>query len=737
MKAFQQNTALKLLAALLCCAFFGVAAGTVLGTVFRLTNVKGLTLSYNKVFGDDYLSASYLNWRYKYAVLTCYQYEGQKKTLNASQQREYDKAAALLKTTNFRGRILDLEGNILWYNWMGTGEMNDRVTNRYYIAVEVQRNTPDEYYLVDTNSKSDGNIDSVLDNYIYDEEEDAWFADYTWEEDDWFTDGYSAWEGDDESDTAFASVASTDSDVSDEEDYRCELVAIMEWGILDGTPMDDDLHQLEQEYTSFKADLPLYIGVFIACALGWLLCLVLLLYGTGHKKDVEGIYLAPGHKCPADLLLALGMGVIFLGGFSGRALIQSLYDAVWLSAQGLNIMPLFGGYFAAAMLVALFFFTTVTAQLKAHQFLKRTLCYRVCRFCWRISKWFCSRLLQLLRAIHLFWKAVLGYCVFIVLFAFLSFQMFYSWNGTMYFILALLVGVLGLVLIVWWLLGWRKAQLAAQKLAQGDLRYQTDSSGTPWDLKNHIENLNAISGGMQKAVQEQMKSDRFRTELITNVSHDLKTPLTSIISYVDLLKKLEVQNPTEREYIDVLDRKSQRLKTLTEDLVEASKAATGVLAVNTERLEAGQLIHQALGEYEARLANAELTVITSIPEEPVYINADGRHLWRILDNLLGNCAKYAMPGTRVYVTLEPVNHIACISVKNISAEPLNIPADELMERFVRGDSSRTNEGSGLGLSIAQSLATIQGATFNVSVDGDLFKAEVKFDMINEQQYISE
>lgn len=248
-------------------------------------------------------------------------------------------------------------------------------------------------------------------------------------------------------------------------------------------------------------------------------------------------------------------------------------------------------------------------------------------------------------------------------------------------------------------------------------------------MKRHIENLNAISIGMNKAVEEQLKSERFRTELITNVSHDLKTPLTSIINYVDLLKKRDIQDETAKGYIAVLDQKSQRLKTLTEDLVEASKAATGVLNVSCERLDAGQLLRQAVGEYEERLEKSHLSVVTTIPPQPVYISADGRHLWRILDNLLNNCAKYAMPHTRIYATVEERDGFALLSLKNISAEPLNIPTEELMERFVRGDSSRTNEGSGLGLSIAQSLANLQGAEFNIRTDGDLFKAELKLKLV--------
>ena len=232
-----------------------------------------------------------------------------------------------------------------------------------------------------------------------------------------------------------------------------------------------------------------------------------------------------------------------------------------------------------------------------------------------------------------------------------------------------------------------------------------------------------------------MKSERFKAELITNVSHDLKTPLTSIISYVDLLKKEEIDNPKVQEYIEVLDRKSQRLKKLTEDLVEASKASTGALTVSAERLDLVQLTRQALGEYDERLTARGLTVVSNLPARPIWVMADGRHLWRIMDNLLSNCAKYALEGTRVYVEVQGGSDCVRLSVKNISRDVLELPAERLTERFVRGDDSRTMEGSGLGLSIAQSLAELQKGKFHVEVDGDLFKAVVTLPCAPETQLL--
>ena len=223
-----------------------------------------------------------------------------------------------------------------------------------------------------------------------------------------------------------------------------------------------------------------------------------------------------------------------------------------------------------------------------------------------------------------------------------------------------------------------------------------------------------------------MKSERFKAELITNVSHDLKTPLTSIINYVDLLKMQGLDSPRAPEYLEVLDRKSQRLKKLTEDLVEASKASTGSLPVHLERLGMVQLFQQAAGEFEERFAQAGLTVVPGLPAEELWILADGRHLWRVIDNLLSNCNKYALPGTRIYADVFRRDGRVVLTLKNVSRQQLNMPAEQLMERFVRGDQARSTEGSGLGLSIARSLTELQGGQFGIEIDGDLFKAAVSF-----------
>ena len=283
-----------------------------------------------------------------------------------------------------------------------------------------------------------------------------------------------------------------------------------------------------------------------------------------------------------------------------------------------------------------------------------------------------------------------------------------------------------LVIAVWL----QKLKEAGKHVAAGDLNYKINTDHMLFDFKEHGENLNSIGEGLSFAVEERMKSERFKTELITNVSHDIKTPLTSIINYVDLLQKGGVDEETKREYLEVLERQSARLKKLLEDLLEASKASTGNLTVTFETLEAGVFLVQTVGEFEAKTKAQRLELIIKKPEEPIYIQADGRHFWRVIDNLMNNVCKYAQPDTRVYINLEATEKEVCITFRNTSRYELNITSEELMERFVRGDSSRNTEGSGLGLSIAKSLMELMHGKFELIVDGDLFKVVLRFERVN-------
>lgn len=287
---------------------------------------------------------------------------------------------------------------------------------------------------------------------------------------------------------------------------------------------------------------------------------------------------------------------------------------------------------------------------------------------------------------------------------------------------------LGILLLLWYLARqMKKLQAGVEALAAGDLEHKLDAEALPAGLREQGEALNRIGEGMKLAVEEQLKGERFKTELITNVSHDLKTPLTSIVSYVDLLQKEDISPERAKEYIEVIERQSAKLKKLTEDLVEASKASSGAIEVHREPVDVAELLSQSVGEYTERLQKASVEPVTSLPEEGCVMNTDGRLLWRVLDNLIQNIVKYAQPGTRAYFDLTKTPDGLFIELKNTSAQALNIPAEALMERFVRGDSARSTEGSGLGLSIAQSLTELLGGTMSLYLDGDLFKVTLRFE----------
>ena len=303
------------------------------------------------------------------------------------------------------------------------------------------------------------------------------------------------------------------------------------------------------------------------------------------------------------------------------------------------------------------------------------------------------------------------------------------WWGEEWIFIFVLLNVAEGAGLVFALLHMQQLHEGSKRVAMGDMSKPIDTSRMFWKFKEHGENINKVSDGIALAVNERMKSEHFKTELITNVSHDIKTPLTSIINYVDLIKKEDVQDEKVQGYVEVLDRQSARLKKLIEDLMEASKASTGNLAVNLEECDVEVLLTQVIGEFEEKLQKNQLEVVVDKPAHPVKMMADGRHMWRVLDNLLNNACKYSLPGTRVYVSLQQNAQEAVITFKNISKTALNIPSEELMERFVRGDSSRNTEGSGLGLSIAQSLTELMHGSMKLEIDGDLFKVTLRFPMI--------
>ena len=283
-----------------------------------------------------------------------------------------------------------------------------------------------------------------------------------------------------------------------------------------------------------------------------------------------------------------------------------------------------------------------------------------------------------------------------------------------------------LVICVYRAGGQKKILEGLRRIAEGELQYKISQEGLVGEQKSIAEYINRVGDGLDAAVEKSLKNERMQTELITNVSHDIKTPLTSIINYVDLLKRENLDDPKAREYIGVLEKKAQRLKVLAEDVVEASRVSTGNITLNMGTLDFLEMTKQAVGEFQEKFERRDLQIMTVLPSDPVLIRAAGQRLWRVLENILNNAAKYAMEGTRVYVELQKKDSQAVFSIKNISAQPLNFSADELTERFIRGDVARNTEGSGLGLSIAKSLTELQEGVFRLYVDGDLFRVTITF-----------
>jgi signal transduction histidine kinase len=372
---------------------------------------------------------------------------------------------------------------------------------------------------------------------------------------------------------------------------------------------------------------------------------------------------------------------------------------------------------------------STATRCKCGTILKNTVVAYILRTIWRGLGWIWRHILcpvgrgvrTLVCGIPLIWKGVL---IVLGLTAVELVWMVISVYDAVAIFLWVLYKLILLPVLFYILICMRHLQRGAQQMAKGDLSHHIDERGLPLALREHAADLNSISVGMNRAVEERTKSERLRTELITNVSHDIKTPLTSIINYVDLLGKEPPANERAAEYLDVLQRQSLRLKKLIEDLVEASRASTGNVAVHMAPVDADILLSQALGEYQERMRAAGLEIIYRAPEEEVLLLADGQLLWRVFDNLLSNALKYAMTGSRVYVDLVRANGDICAVFRNISAQPLHVAPEELLERFVRGDASRHSEGSGLGLSITKSLLELQGGTLDICVDGDLFKVTV-------------
>lgn len=478
-------------------------------------------------------------------------------------------------------------------------------------------------------------------------------------------------------------------------------------------PAQDSVYWALRIYDVMAELAPNAAVVVTVCALAELFFLVFLARAAGRRVGREEAVAGWQEKIPFDLY-----AVVVLG---GSAMLVAAAASGTENTFGFEPIMIAAVLACCAAAYALFlaFWMTLCARVKLGRWWENTvccwllrLCRRFLRWCWRVLCRAWGALAGFVRGIPLVWRTAVGCCAVSVLL--IAFE---SNHAAGPLLLTLLVLSVAACLFSMQL---RRLQKGGEALAAGDLTSQVDTSHMYFDLKRHGENLNAISRGMSIAVEQRLKSERLKTELITNVSHDIKTPLTSIVNYVDLLQR-EHTPEQEREYLAVLDRQAHKLKKLTVDLVEMSKASTGNIPCHIARRSVRELIDQTVGEYAEKLSAAQLEPVVTLPDEDLYCLCDGALMWRVLDNLLSNACKYACAGTRLYIAARREGETVAFSFKNISRDALNIDPDELLERFVRGDSSRTTEGSGLGLNIAKSLVELQKGTFSIAIDGDLFK----------------
>lgn len=469
-------------------------------------------------------------------------------------------------------------------------------------------------------------------------------------------------------------------------------------------------HQAEDFY-NYRNVIPVVCGVGTILAF---LCFIFLLCSAGHKNGKEGITPSVIHEIHLDVYTV----VAAVGAFTGLVLAVEWIGVNLSSMIELIVLVVL---FVAEVVWCTLYFMELAIRLKMGKWWQNTLLYRVLRFFGRICKGFFHGVATSIRGVPMVWRTVL-ICLAVCLVEFLGLMLFYRDTGVLLFFWGLEKVVL-CVAVTFAAIMCKNLQEGSEALAEGNLNYKLDTSHMIMTFKEHGENLNRIGEGISAAVEQRMKSEHLKTELITNVSHDIKTPLTSIINYADLIGKEveEGENEHLSEYSEVLLRQSKKLKKLLDDLLEASKATTGNLEVHPEVCDVSVLLSQAVGEYEQRFADKQLETIVKQPEETVKVMADGRHLWRVFDNLLNNIYKYAQSGSRVYLNVEHDGQNVSVIFRNMSAFPLEMSPEELEERFTRGDKSRHMEGNGLGLSIAKSLTELQNGDMQIVTDGDLFK----------------
>ena len=495
-------------------------------------------------------------------------------------------------------------------------------------------------------------------------------------------------------------------------------------GIYTTYPYEDTFSQGNQifsEYYSYTFP-ALIIGVVTAIAAIWLLVHILRMSGRVSRDDTA-IYLTPIDRIPVEILFIVGIAelIVIFAALESMAVSDSRSIAEITSLEYIMLVGCFEGLY----LLGITWLLSIVRRVKAGCLWQHSLI--------RSGYIFCRKLVQnVSHQKNLAAKAAECFAFYLLINGLLVLMLILGVdNSAPLASLGALIMIVGfnvyiLIMQIRKAKGEESIREATKALAEGDLEYVAPQMKRLYTEQEIIDNIDHLSDGLHKAIEKSLYDERMKTELITNVSHDIKTPLTSIINYVELIKREEVDNEKVQHYLEVLDKKSQRLKQLTEDLVEVSRISSGNIELERVPIDFGELLRQAMGEFEDKFTEHELKMVERIPEEAHMIFADGRRTFRIMDNLLQNIYKYAMPGTRVYIDLTCKDGRVRLEIKNISKAPLNIEVSELMERFVRGDQSRTTEGSGLGLSIARDLVRMQDGEFQIYLDGDLFKVVIEF-----------
>ena len=484
---------------------------------------------------------------------------------------------------------------------------------------------------------------------------------------------------------------------------------------------DSMADEAENYETYSKLMFPMLAGAIFGSVL-WLIGMVWLTVTAGRKPKDEEIHLNGFDRWYTEIAAGAVIGIWLAGTIiSGTLIANSSLGYSYAVVTVIVTCLICGTYTMAWFLIG---YLSLVRRIKAGTLWKNSLIRKVLKWIGKCS----GKLADFARAFSRNTAEKIKVLLVGGAFLFLQFLIIGCiFGGAEVFLLALMaVDVAAMIFVIRKADGLDLIMDGLKKISDGELQYKIKIDTLTGKQKVMAEYINNIGSGLDAAVENSLKKERMQTELITNVSHDLKTPLTSIINYVDLMKRENPTDPKIQEYLRILDEKSQRLKVLTEDVVEASKASTGNIKLEMNDIDFVEMVQQVIGEFEEKFKEKNLTMMVHFTDEPSIIYADGQRMWRVLENVFGNVVKYAMEGTRVYAEISNRNKKVTFSLKNISAQPLNISADELTERFIRGDVARNTEGSGLGLSIAKSLTELQGGEFKLYLDGDLFKVMITF-----------